>query len=179
MTPAIGLMLGKAMFGVSDSDFTKSASFIDTLHEDKLGSFHKQAAALAADCYERAGRCDRFGYHLYVKMASHVGPWPTAFVDLVIPVYRALGMHPAPELSKQANIIDGAGKAVGGLVSKYPTLLGIAALLGAGGGALSWQAGQDDVEDDEDAARMQAQMKYLNSVTDEIDADLKRRIPHA
>lgn len=315
MTEEIGLMLGKALFGVSDSDFTKAATFVDTLHSDPRGSFHRQSARQAASLYESAGRKDLVGYHVYTKLASRAGRWPAAFTDLVIPFYTVLGRrameksaglggaslgallgalagagassltgpgleepftgprglrsplnpdstgldmlkdlvrnqldlqafnadpyrgfrrgsaaaglgaglgglighfaqegkkrklsdeeHEAklekdrrydeifrrdgreaalrawyddqPQHKKQASGWATAGGLLKDVVSKYPTLVGVAALLGAGGGALSWQAGQEGAEDDEDAVRMQAQMRYLNDVTNEIDADLRRR----
>lgn len=173
----IGLMLGKAMFGVSDSEFAKRATFVDTLHDaDEQGCFHKEAAVLGAMLYEKAGRQDRLGYHLFRKLASHEGPWSHAMTDMVIPIYIAVGNHVLREKSAaDGGMLTPVTNLLGGLMSKYPTMLGISALLGGGVGALGWQAKQDDIEDDTEAARTQAQLDYLNSVTDEIDEQLGRK----
>lgn len=166
MNEDVGMKIAQAAHGISGAEFEYIRSCVDTLDADG-GVLHKQAAALAARMYEATDRRDRFGYHLFRKIATHRGDWSSGYTALVKTVYEALAEN-SPHVKQ-------AGNSVSWIPELYKNLL-LGAVAGGGGvGALTWQAQQDDVEEDDEAAKMQAQLAYLSNVTDSIDDSLRSR----
>lgn len=171
MTENFGILLACAARGITFNDFEKTSHMVDTI-EDEGEVMHKQAAGLAAQMYEGAGKCDRLGYHLFKKLATHTGRWSRGYTELVKPVYEALGENP---MSKQAGWIENISSGARAVADNYRAALAASVAAGGGLGALAWQMGQEDVEQDADAARQQAQLEYLNNITESIDDKLRRR----
>lgn len=185
MNETIGIKLACAAHGLSGPEFDYLSHAMDTI-EDEGAVMHKQAAALAAQMYEATGKQENLGYHLFKKLAAWPGRWSEGYTQLVKPVYEALGRNTPAEgnrfektamlkESMMQGVLGSAGKLVSNLPEYYEKAL-MASLAGGGAaGALAWQMGEDDIEKDEEAAKMQAQLEYLNSVTEDIDDSLRQR----
>lgn len=164
----LGIILACAAHGIEFDDFIKLSHTVDTI-EVEGDVIHRQAAGLAAQAYEAAGKMEKLAYHIYRNLAEHDAPWTAAHVALIRPVYDALAVHGQP---KQANTVM---KALAALPEYYKSLLMGAVATGGGIGAMQWHLGQQGVEDDDESLRQQAQLEYLNNVTEHIDDSLRQR----
>lgn len=164
----LGVKLACAMHNIKPEDLSEAKGFVDRIDDDPEGRMHKMAAASVAEIYDRAGRCEDFGYHLYVKLAS-AEKWDPSFSALMEPAYKALGDY---VMRKQANPVSWVAKGLSVLPETATSLMLMSSLGGAGLGALNWRLNRDSTEDDEKTAIQKAKIEQYRKVLDEINSNL-------
>lgn len=175
MSTDFGMALALAAHGISHAEFNYVTSFVDRLDQDTSGAFHKQAAALGACFYKMAGREDAFAYHLYRNLSDPSLTWSTGYAPLVTPIFAALDGNDPFRKEAMSGAIGTALNGLKGAPGFWQKMLLASGVVGAGAGGLAWQMQQDTPEEDAEAASMQSQIEFLNSITHDIDNDLRRR----
>ena len=171
-----GIQLALAAHGMTPAEFEYVRSFVDHVSDSKdAGALHKQAAALGASFYKAAGREDALGYHLYNNLAQPELPWSPGYEPLVMPVYRALEGNNPFRKEAMSGALSGMWQTLKQTPGLWQKLLLASGVAGAGAGALTWQLGQEQPEEDAEAASMLSQIDYLNRVTNDIDDELQQR----
>lgn len=172
---SFGMRLAMAHHKVSFDQTRFIEGLVNTVRTDETGAFDKKACAAAAKVYELTGGVDKPGYWLFAKVAAHEGPWTSHLRDIAGIALQALGKGALEKRAWSPNIRDLLSNA-SHLASLYPKLLTAAAALGAAGGGAVYAMGNDPArEEDMEAEKLREQIEYLNSMTNEMETQLRRR----
>jgi len=170
-----GSRLAMAYHRVSFPEAQFLEGYVGQFRRDDSGAFHKQACALAAVVYERAGKGDLPGKFIFQKLATYEGPWLPALERLGSIAIR--GLSALPEATKQANVNPRDWFSnITHLAGLYPKLLTASAALGTVGGGLAWAARNDprkELEQEDEKTRLQIEL--LNSMTNDMEIELRRK----
>jgi len=161
-----GVAMALRTHGVAPDEFVKMAAMLDRLNSSESEPYGRLCAQLGRDIYEKAGRTDTTGFHLFDRLTKMANWCPEAQKLAVEPLHRALG-----DMRVKCASVDAISNVAGAAVKASPAALKylymLAALTGVGAGTAAWSVERDSKQDNEaveaDKARTDAynQMSYL------------------
>jgi len=164
----------------------KMAATLGDMNQNGYGYLEKMACNFAANLYEATGQGRSFEACLF-RQLTKVAQWLPGLDHFVAPVFKALIKEHSDALSEQAGgeeskaaaaipafLLSTIGRGAMMTPQLLKTMMGGAAITGAGVGALGWGLNRDSTADELDTEAMREKLRHYRKITNEISDDLKR-----
>lgn len=169
-----GVAMALQIHGLSRQEFVKMAACHDRLDESSSEPYGRMCAEIGREIYQKAGRTDTTGYHLFDNLVKRATWCPQAQKLAVGIVHTALGDM---RVKSASSLMEVAASAAGGAVKNSPAMLKylymLSALTGVGAGAVAWSTERDAKQDNEEVESQKARADAYNQMSYMLDNGIK------